>query len=363
MTMPNEPAYFFRGRVALAAILRALGVGRGDRVVLQAYTCVAVPEAIQAVGAVPVYADIDESLTMAPGALEAALAHGARAVIVQHTFGLPADMARLMPIASGFGVPVIEDCCHTLTTSIGDRMVGTFGAAAFTSFETGKPVVAGLGGAAWSTDPALAARLRQAADAMAAPSAAVEARIGLMRLAHRLLYRPSTYWWVRDAQRLAVAAGVSVGNYRAVNADDPGVEYRMTMGAARRRLAARLLERDADTRAREALAVRYAALFERLGLGTPPVPAGARPVLVRQPVLVADKPALLARARRMRVEIAAWYQTPVHPLPPGGSAMVGYRAGMAPVAEAMTQCVVTLPVSRLVTPRYLERLEQVLEQR
>ena len=60
--------------------------------------------------------------------------------------------------------------------------------------------------------------------------------------------------------------------------------------------------------------------------------------------------------------MAAWYQTPVHPLPADGSAMVGYRHGMAPVAEAMTQRVVTLPVSALVTPRYLARLERLLEQ-
>ncbi|HUQ48649.1 MAG TPA: DegT/DnrJ/EryC1/StrS family aminotransferase, partial [Gemmatimonadaceae bacterium] len=77
---------YFRGRVALAAILKALGVTTGDEVLLQAFTCVAVPEAIISIGAIPVYVDVEPGgINMDADDLSAKIGNATKAVIVQHS--------------------------------------------------------------------------------------------------------------------------------------------------------------------------------------------------------------------------------------------------------------------------------------
>ena len=140
---------YYRGRVALAAILKSLGVGRGDEVVIQAFTCVAVPEGVMASGARPVYADIEPGgCNVDPASLEERITSRTRAIVLQHTFGIPAQMDRVMLIAERAGIPVIEDCCHALASQFDGRLLGSIAVARFYSFEWGKPLVARLGGAA-----------------------------------------------------------------------------------------------------------------------------------------------------------------------------------------------------------------------
>ena len=144
---------YFRGRVALHAILNGLGIGSGDEVALQAFTCVAVPEGIMATGARPVWIDIEsDGYNMAPESLESRITPRTSAIVVQHTYGIPADLERILSIAERHQIPVIEDCCHTLASTYHGKPVGSFGVASFYSFEWGKPLVAGIGGAAVVND-------------------------------------------------------------------------------------------------------------------------------------------------------------------------------------------------------------------
>ena len=138
---------YFRGRVALYALLKALKVGKGDEVAMQAFTCVANPEAVMAIGALPIYVDVEvDGVNMDPGDLEGKITSRTRAIVIQHTFGIPADIAPLRAIAKRNNIPVIEDCCHTLASRYDGQTVGSFGIGSYYSFEWGKPLVAGIGG-------------------------------------------------------------------------------------------------------------------------------------------------------------------------------------------------------------------------
>src|SRR4051794_11309390 len=111
---PDHVALFWRGRVALYAILRSLGVGPGDEVVVPAFTCVAVPNAILYTGARPVYVDIDErTYTPDPAAVAGAVGASTRAILAQNTFGLSSDMEALRAAAPPHAV-VIDDSTHGL---------------------------------------------------------------------------------------------------------------------------------------------------------------------------------------------------------------------------------------------------------
>lgn len=139
---------FSSGREALYATLRSFDIGKGDEVILQAYTCIVVPNAILWSGAQPVYVDIDESLNIDVAKLESAITPKTKAVIVQHTFGTPAQIDKIIDIAKKHNIKVIEDCAHSLGATFHNQLVGTFGDAAIFSFGRDKIISSVQGGMA-----------------------------------------------------------------------------------------------------------------------------------------------------------------------------------------------------------------------
>ena len=111
------------------------------------YTCVVVPAAVQHAGLRPVYVDIDrDTYNLDPKRLEGVAGDGLAAVIVQHTYGIPAPMAAVGAWAASRSLPVIEDCCHTFGARVGGRQCGTLGSFAFMSGQWNKFFSTGLGG-------------------------------------------------------------------------------------------------------------------------------------------------------------------------------------------------------------------------
>ena len=91
---------FWKGRVALYVILRALGIGEGDEVILPGYTCVVAVNPIKMLGAKPVYVDIEPvTYNIAPEQIEAKITPRTRLILAQHTYGYPAEMDAILDIA------------------------------------------------------------------------------------------------------------------------------------------------------------------------------------------------------------------------------------------------------------------------
>lgn len=151
------------GTDALELILRGLGVGHGDLVATVANTAVATVAAIERAGAAPRFADIEpDTFTLCPQSLERLLERepGIRAIIVVHLFGHPAEIDRIMDIASKRGIPVIEDCAQAHGAIYKGRKVGSIGVAgAFSFYPTKNLGALGDGGAVVTSDPVLAERI------------------------------------------------------------------------------------------------------------------------------------------------------------------------------------------------------------
>ncbi len=278
-----------------------------------------------------------------------------KALVVQHTFGLPARMTRIMEIAQRHGVPVIEDCCHTYGTCIDGTRVGTFGVAAFYSFEWGKPLVLGLGGVAVVRDAELGRQLELIyMRDFCAPPLLRQLKLEAQYQAFRLLYRPSVYWLIRDAFQGLSRIGVAEGSYHGLGATVAS-DFGWTMAPIlRRRLGSRLRDLPAQAQRARAIVRSYRARVRAAGVEHPLVDETAD-VLVRYPLRVAAKEQLLASARRARVELAGWYSTPVHPIPLASLHEVGLDPAECP--EAVRRCaeIVTLPVNTRVTEASIER--------
>lgn len=153
------------GTEAIELALRAVGVAPGDRVATVGNTVSATIAAVQQIGAVPVYVEIDPStMVMCPVALSRVLAaEGGRikAVLPVHLYGYPADMPAISAAAVAHGAVVVEDCAQAHGARIDGRAVGTWGAAAAFSFYPTKNLGAlGDGGGVFSRDQAVIERVR-----------------------------------------------------------------------------------------------------------------------------------------------------------------------------------------------------------
>ena len=140
----DKKKFYFtnRGRSALYVILKSLNLPKGSKIGVPLYSCTVVFDAIIAAGFSPCFIDIDlENYTLDPLDLERKI-DDLVAVVVVHTFGRPADMDAIKKIAKG--IPIIEDCAHSMLSEYKGRVTGTIGDAAFFSLE--KYISAGGGG-------------------------------------------------------------------------------------------------------------------------------------------------------------------------------------------------------------------------
>ncbi len=144
------------GGYAMATAMRAAGVAPGDRVLTNAFTLAPVPGAIAGVGAVPVFVEVTDALTIDTDDL-AARAGGAKWLLLSHMRGHICDMDRLMRACADAGVTVIEDCAHTMGGAWAGVASGRHGAAACYSTQTYKHLNSGEGGFLVTDDADLAA--------------------------------------------------------------------------------------------------------------------------------------------------------------------------------------------------------------
>ncbi|TAE09393.1 MAG: DegT/DnrJ/EryC1/StrS family aminotransferase [Oscillatoriales cyanobacterium] len=150
------------GTDALILALRALKIGPGDEVITTPFTFFASAETISAVGATPVFVDIDSgTFNLDVELLEAAITDKTKAIMPVHIFGQPTDMTRLMEIATKHNLAVIEDCAQSVGAEWESRKVGSIGHVGCFSFYPTKNLGAcGDGGAVTTNDRALAASMR-----------------------------------------------------------------------------------------------------------------------------------------------------------------------------------------------------------
>lgn len=354
----------YRGRVGLYLLLRAMGIGPGDEVATQAFTCLAVPEAIMASGALPRYIDIEpRGVNIDSKDLERKLNPRIRAIVVQHTFGVPARLDAILEIANARGLAVIEDCCHSHSSRYRGRLVGTFGVGAFHSYEWGKPVPLGVGGTVTVNDARLRAKVSDLYSGLHTPDILRAMKVSVQAFIFRRVFTPRRYWMLKDGFRVFSKLKLVEGSYNVVGPGRPAADFSLRMIpsvlAKYRRDAESLVDAFANHSRR--LVTQYQREIRSPRAQHLDIPPNTDVVFVRYPLIVDHKARLLALARRGHIEVADWYATPVHPLPTREWSAVHYRAGSCPVAEDLATRFVSLPVHAKVTDDDVERTVELLD--
>jgi len=347
-----------KGRVALYAGLRAMDLPPGSKVLLPGYTCMAVPSAVQYAGLAPAYVDIDPATyNLDPLLLERTSPEGVSALIVQHTYGIPCAMGRILAWAKTHGISVIEDCCHTFGTRSEGRLCGTFGAFAFMSGQWNKPFSTGLGGVLFVNDPSLADRASRLIQAEAlVPGFFRNLLLAFQILAYGIVVTPRTSGRITRLYRFLSRLGLVVGS--STESELKGrmpKDYFGAMAQCQARKGSRELARiEQNLGHRERLTAYYGRRLPELGFEPCRLNHAETLPLLRYPVRVGNKDEVLKRAEREGVEIGSWFEVPLHP---AGTRMedFGYQPGTCPEGESAARQVVNLPTHGKVTQRTAER--------
>lgn len=144
------------GTIAISIALLAAGVDAGDEVIMPPYTFIATATAALLIGAIPVFADVDESMLIDPDKVEEAITPATKAIIAVHIAGAPANMTRLRQIAKTYKLALIEDAAQAVAAKWEDQGVGALGDLGTFSLQSSKNLNSGEGGVIVSNDEELA---------------------------------------------------------------------------------------------------------------------------------------------------------------------------------------------------------------
>ena len=143
----NYAIFMTSGHAALTSALVALGIGPGDQVIVPAYTYIATAMAVVAAGAIPVIAEVDETLTLSADDVEKKITKYTKAIIPVHIQGFPCNMDALLSVAKKHNLYIVEDACQADGGSFNGKRLGTIGNAGALSFNYFKLITCGEGGA------------------------------------------------------------------------------------------------------------------------------------------------------------------------------------------------------------------------
>jgi perosamine synthetase len=278
-------AFLFRSaRNALCAFLRSLGVS--GSVLVPAYNCIAVPEAVTWAGWKPVFADIGAgTVNMTAESLVRALSDDISVVLLTHQFGIPAEIDSILRICRERGLFVIEDAAAALGAKYKGRMVGCFGHATLLSFHMTKVVNAGRGGALLTNDEELARRIAAIQDdsfGLGASIADFAQVIGFWGATRPWIYAPLRHVrrWIKEdtSYEVVIPRGEPAHVFSRCSSYVAGLAARQ-VGSLNSNVAAR-----------HELACIYAdelAGLEKIRI--PAVPVGAEPAWIQYPIFVERK--------------------------------------------------------------------------
>lgn len=345
------------GRSALFTILNTFGIKAGDEVIIQSFTCLAVPEVIKWVGAKPVYVDINENLNINEKDLIMKITPRTRAIIVQHTFGLPAQIDKILDLAKKNNILVIEDCAHSLGAIYKGKRIGTFGDASFFSFGRDKIISCVFGGAAAinTKDMSVLTNFQLQKSTLKNPPT----KWILQQIIHPIAFSIilPTYSFGFGKFLLVMLQRLSMLTFPILPEERKGTKPKVFPRALPNALALMAFQQIKKLKKlnehRAKLAKYYCTMLT-------PVPSikilnfvqGA--VYLRFNVLTSDRDKILKEAKGQSILLGNWYHDVIDP--EGTGSLVEYKTGMCPNAEKIAKKSLNLPTNIRTTLKDAERI-------
>ncbi|NOQ68164.1 aminotransferase class I/II-fold pyridoxal phosphate-dependent enzyme [Patescibacteria group bacterium] len=355
---------FDSGRSGLYAILKCLGIKDYDEVILQAFTTVALPNVIQWCGAKPVYIDIDErTYNIDPEKIEEKITDKTKAIIVQHTFGNPAEMNKIMEIAKNHNLFVIEDCAHSLGAEYKGKKTGTFGDVAFFSFGRDKVISSVSGGMIIAADNELGRKIKEFRDQMPYPKKSLIVR----QLLHPIITLKALklYYFLNIGKiimYLSVKFGIITKAYskeEKINQRSENFPAKMPNALAAIALHQMKLVEKFNNHRIDIVNLYKEKLTGNKNIILPKSTHESKNIYLWYTMLVENKKELIKKARKKHIILGDWFPQTVGPIEVDVE-KAGYQKESCPIAEKVSSRCVNLPTHYRIDRKDVEKVVELV---
>lgn len=337
---------FASGRVGFYAILEALGIQKDDEIILQAFTTVALPNVIKSFGAIPIFVDIKkETFNIDPNKIEERITPNTKAIIIQHTFGNPAEIEEIALIAKKYELSLIEDCAHSLGAEYKGTKTGNFSDAAFFSFGRDKVVSSVSGGMVIAQNKDLAEKIRKIQNKMQFP----EKREIAKNLLHPIITMPAlfTYNLFSLGKMIMFATTKMKILNRAYSEVEKGgqfdLEGQKKMPNSLARIALNQMSYIEEfNKHRIEIAEYYEKNIEKLDFYKQPVNLENKNIYLWYTILVDKKRKMIKEAAKSNIILGDWFPQAIGP-ESVDLEKAGYQKGDCPIAEEISAACINLP--------------------
>ena len=352
----EEKKHFFTntGRASLYVILQALGISENDEVIIQSFTCTALITPLIWLNITPVYTDIEpETYNMSLISLKKRITDKTRAVIVQHTFGIPSELKEIKKYLDILNkqrednreIYLIEDCAHSLNIKLGNRYLGNFGDVSFFSFGQDKIVSSTQGGCIVCNDE----NIEEEVDKIYRKIPLMSKKTERYNLTYLLLWNTIKKLYdkphfISNSKRFSLftvgkflvilfrSLGLIKQQASANDFGDPNKDVYKLSNKQKHLLKNQLDKLDRFTKHREIITSEYSKGLELSLEGS----------LLRYPVLVDNPELVRVKLQKIGVISGNWYNYPV--IPKGVDfKKISYHLGSCINTEYMMEHIINLP--------------------
>lgn len=317
--LDNENIYFYwKGRVALYALLKAMKVGKGDEVILPGFTCVVVANAIKYLGAKPIYIDVDKS-TMNPSLQHFvnAISPKTKVIISQNTFGLSTQVDEIAIFAKEKGIYSIEDCTHGFGGLFKNKPNGSYCDAAFFSTQWNKPFSTGIGGFASVNNIKLVPELETVNQSLSQPTLKDGMVLSALLFARDNILNASNYQLLRSIYRWLSKNNLVIGSSEGqeLNSVEVPQDYFKMMGNVQYKKGVKsisTMERLLETRKMNAkIYTDFLAKHKKYRVDSS---LHKNHAFLKYPMLVNERTSFENKAEKAMIELGDWFCTPLYPI-------------------------------------------------
>lgn len=309
---------YWKGRVALFAILKAMDVKPDDEVLLPAFTCVVVPNAIKYLKAKPIYVDIDpKTYNFDISDLKKKFSSRTKVIISQNTFGLSSNVEELVSFAKEHNVYTIEDCTHGFGGTYHGKPNGSYCDAAFYSTQWNKPFSTGVGGFAMVSNLILKKNLETINQNLELPSAKDSISLSILYFVREKILTQNRYWRMvkiyRWLSKHKLVQGSSSG-IEITTAEMPSHYFKAMSKTQMKKGVTNLAMLDNLLLLRKKNAEIYNDYLAKKGKTIVANDLFQDHSFLKYPLLVEERETVMKIAEENKIPLGEWFNSPIHPV-------------------------------------------------
>ncbi len=337
---------YWKGRVALYAILKAMGIKEGDEVIIPAFTCIVVPNAIKYIGAKPVYVDISpENYNSDIKKLKEAITDKTKVILCQNTFGLSSNIEEIIKIADENNLFTIEDCTHGFGGYYNGKPNGSYCDAAFYSTQWNKPFSTGIGGFLVVNNKSLVEKIKILEKEKIKPTFASEYTLSFLLFFRKYFINNYSYQSLVGLFRFLSKKNLIIGSTQGDELSGiqmPEEYFKDISGVQVRAGLKKLKHLDEVNKLRKKNAADYSGFLKSKGKNFVDEKLFNNHLFLKYPLLVKDREMFFRLAHKDKIVLGDWFISPLYPIKENLN-LWDFDVNKFPISVDISKKIVNLP--------------------